>query len=306
MKKLLSSVALATVMAVSFAQTTDQTPTTVVNPNGSITSIMSANNLSYEDAAAVMAIARATNMDPAIVVTTRGTVTAPFYDLEPAYIIAQQSGKQFIDVYGMYTGGQTWLQIANSLNVSPTYWNPNNVATDSWTNDDFAKYSWAAMMAKNYGMSPDDYTYFTAQTIPFNEIVVAEEVAKENNRPVRDVIVAYNTNKDWPTVWSSTTTTTTTTTTTMPPATPPVTVPPDTTQTKTTTTTSTMPVANEDTVPADHHTQTAEASPIEEWQVNGANVEEFMTGASNEASTTSTFALHRKHHSRHHRSRRHR
>src|SRR5438309_1044030 len=112
MRKLLTSAALAAVMAVSFAQTNQNQTTVVRTPDGDIVTFVNSNNLSFEDAAAAMAIGRSLNMDPAAVLAARGTINAPFYQLAPAYVIQQQSGKPLSDIWNMYQNGSTWMQIA--------------------------------------------------------------------------------------------------------------------------------------------------------------------------------------------------
>jgi hypothetical protein len=340
MKKLLATIAFSTVMAMSFAQT-DQTQSTVVRtPDGSVMTLVKDTNMSWEDAAATMALARALNMDPAAILSTRGTVNAPFYTLAPAYVIQQQSGKPFSDIWQMYNSGMTWMQIANQLNVQPSYYNPLNGDTASWTNDDFSRGVWETILQKNYGMTPEDFTYFTTNNTPFNELVVGQVLAREDNAPVRDVMTYYGTNKDWPGVQqkfytSSSTTSTTTTrpggdTDTMSGMNNTGTNPQSTSQSTTTTSSSssTMPVQNgtngnngqtnngnsgdtntngnsnngnsSDTMAA-HHTNSVTPDPIKEWQVNGGNILAYNPQMASAGSSTSQSSYGMRRHHRHHR-----
>lgn len=331
------------VLGMAIAQTTDQTQTTTVTTqttavqpqqNGMVVTIMKNNNLSWEDAAATVALARALNMDPQLIVTQRTSYpNVSVYDLAPGFVIAQESGKPFSDVYSMYTGGQTWLQISNNLNVPVAYWNPANVTTTSWTNDDYSNGVWQAILEKNYGMSPDDVVYFTTKKMPMNEVIVGEVVSRDDNTPIRDVMNAYNGNRDWSAIDQqfalnqnnpmnqSQVTNTQATLPTVNPNTPVVnqttttnttTIQPQPVQTAPVTNTENQPIGNGETSNAGvnqsgatngNHVTSAMVSPIEEWQVNGASINAY-NGWTNTASTSSTYALHR-HHRRHHRMRRH-
>lgn len=317
MRKLLTCAALATVMAVGFAQTTQ----TVVTPDGNIVTFVQNNNLSYEDAAAAMAIARAYNMDPAAVLAARGTISAPFYQLAPAYMIQQQSGKPLSDIWNMYNNGMTWMQIANQLNVPATYYNPTSADTSNWNNDTFNQGVWQYMLQNNYAMTPDDFNYFTTNHVPMNEVVVGEVLSRQDNRPIRDVMTAYNGNNDWSalqnqfantgvnntkndmttqaTSTTSTTTTSSSSTTTMP-------ANGQANGSESTTTTSTMPVATDNfSVPANHHTQTVTANPIQEWQVNGGDIVAYNPGYAFTTTTHTSYGLSRRHHRHHRRHHRH-
>jgi hypothetical protein len=318
---------MAAVLGSAFAQTTQTT--TTVNPDGSLNTFVTTNHYSWEDAAAAMALAKAFNMDPNAVVTMRGTTTTPYFDLAPAFLIANQSGKPFTDIMRMYNNGQTWMDIAKQLNVNATYFNPGNADVSNWTNTDFTNGVWQTILQNQYAMSPTDYSYFQSQAYPLNEVVVADVLANQSNRPVRDVYTSYYSQHDWPTVWSSFSQTNSSSTTNsmsmnngsgnmgnnsnsnnnnnnnMSSATNTTnttsTTPSESTQSSTSSSTSTMttqpvPAAN-DTVPANHHTQTVAGDPIKEWQVAGRGP---WTSAS---SRSSSFTL-RRHH-RHHRSRRH-
>jgi len=270
MKKVLATISLAVVFAAAaLAQTT--TTTTVDNQGNTVTTtyqiqpFMTQNNLSWEDAAAALALSKATGFTPDVVVTDRGPITTSYYDLAPAYVIAQQSGKPFSDIMNMYNNGMTWMQIANQLNVSPTYWNPGSVDTSAWTNADFTNNTWRYIMQNQYAMSPEDYTYFTTNNVPMNEVVVSEVYANQFGQPVRTVYTTYTTdNSQWPTVYtyysnpsnfqSSSSTSyqrTETVTTTTP------------------TTTEPIVSTHEDfVVPANHHTQTV-FSPGEYANISG-------------------------------------
>src|SRR2546423_8729968 len=273
MTKLLTSMALAAMVAVGLAQTTQ---TTVVHtPDGDVVAFVNNNNLTYEDAAADFAIARALNMDPAAVMAMRGDINAPFYQLAPAYVISQQSGQPLSSIWDMYNNGMTWMQIANQYNVPASYYNPLNVDTSAYSNDQFTTGVWEDILQNNYAMTPDDFTYYTTNNVPLNEVVVGDVLARQDNMSARDVINAYNANHDWvafqnnyannitpmDTTSSSTTTTTTTTTTPVTPVEP--------TGSETTTTV--------DYLHAAHHTQTAPADPIQEWQLNGGGIKAHKT-----------------------------
>jgi len=317
MRKLLSTLAVAAVMAVSFGQTTDQKTTAVVhNPDGSITTFMKSNNMSWEDAASAMAIARYLNMDPAMVLSQRGTVTAPFYSLAPVYVMQQQSGKPFQEIWTSYDGGSTWMQLANQYNLGATYYNPSNVDTSAWTNDDFSRNMWQVILAKNYGMTPEDFTYFTTENIPLNEVVVGEVVAREDNASIRDVMNSYNTNHDWQTVnqtLASNGTSTTTATNTMPantqnPTTSPNPQTPANTEPQSTSDTTTT--SNNNTATANRDASTSNvtagvASPIEEWQVNGADINAYNGWTAQTSSTYGLSRKHRRHSTSRHKARRH-
>jgi hypothetical protein len=113
----------------------------------------------------------------------------------------------------MYNGGQTWMDIAKSLNVPASVWNPTSVDTTTWTNADFTNSVWRGILQNSYMMSPEDWTYFQSQTYPLNEVVVADVYGNEVGRPVRDVYSAYSAgNNQWSSVQSSFNQTTTTTT----------------------------------------------------------------------------------------------
>src|SRR5438270_6592081 len=208
MKKVLATISLAVVYAAA-ALTQTTTTTTVDNQGNTVVTtyqiqpFMTQNNLSWEDAAAAIALSKATGWTPTTIVTDRGTFTQPYYDLAPAYVIAQQSGRPFSDIMSMYNNGQTWLQIAQQLNVNPMYWNPSSVDTSTWTNTDFTNNTWRYILQNQYAMTPEDYTYFTTQNVPMNEVVVSEVYANQFGQPVRTVYTTYTTdNSSWPTVYS--------------------------------------------------------------------------------------------------------
>jgi hypothetical protein len=324
MKKLLMTMAVASVMAAAFAQsdgsTSPMTTTVTQTPDGTVVGLVKANNISWEDAAAVMALARDLNMDPNAIITTRGSVNAPFYTLAPAFILQQQSGKQFSDIWNMYTGGKTWTQIATELNVDPTYYNPLSANAANWTNDDFNTGVWQAILQKNYGATSEDFSYFTANTVPYNEVVVGEVLARQDNMPARDVITSYNANKDWQaldTKWQSSSQTPASTSqpmtppapapmppTTTPPAPPPVVMPPL-TPPENPPITEPPPAANPNTdVMSAPNTNTVEADPIAEWQIDGGDIVAYNPNyAFTTQTTTSTYALHRRHRTVWHRRR---
>jgi len=285
MKKALASISLGVVLAAAaLAQTTTTTTTTTTYQ---IQPFMTQNNLTWEDAAAALALSKATGFTPDVIVTDRGTVATPYYDLAPAYVIAQQSGKPFSDIMNMYNNGMTWLQIAQQLNVNPSYWNPMSVDTTGWTNTDFTNNVWRYILTNDYAMSPDDYTYFTTNNIPMNEVVVADVYGNQFNVPVRTVYTTYTTDQSsWPQVYtfysnpsnfqsSSSTSYQRTETITQ-------------TTTPTTTVTPSTPV-EEFSVPANHHTQTV-FSPGEY-----ANI----SGYSGYSSYTVRHTLRRRHYKRH-------
>jgi hypothetical protein len=207
---MLGTLALATVMAAAFAQTPTnssngtmstvdqgmQTGTTQTN-NGTVVMFMRTNNMNWEDAAAATALARAMDVAPTQVMTMRGTMTGPYYQMAPAFIISHYSGKPVADIWQAYQGGQTWMQIANSYNLPTTYYNPGNVDTSNWTNDDFTNGVWHGVFTNYYGMTPDDWVYFSTRKMPMNELVVGEVLARQDNTPLKDVMTAYGTHPDW-------------------------------------------------------------------------------------------------------------
>lgn len=321
---MLGTMALAAVMAVAFAQnpnntgngtmsTTVQTTTASGQPwNGSISTFATTNNMSWEDAASAIALARAMNMQPNTIVTMRGTVNTPYYQMAPAFIISEQSGHPVADIWQAYQGGQTWMQIANQYNVPATYWNPTNVDTSNWTNDDFTNGVWHGVMANYYGMTPDDWVFFNTRKTPMNEVVVGEVVSRQDNTPIRDVMTAYGTHPDWVSVDEqyaanaggaknqsqqtqtlatmpvnngnaqamnppnpdNTTTMTTTTSGATTQTNPPQGTTESTTTTNTTTTTTTpVPDQEPTTVGSTGPVKiTPQDSPIQEWQINGASI----------------------------------
>ncbi|HEY3780659.1 MAG TPA: hypothetical protein VGL56_06220 [Fimbriimonadaceae bacterium] len=338
MRKTITSFALTVVMALAFGQaqpttqTTTQTtaPAVVVQTSASpIQDFVKNNNVSWEDAAASIALARDLNMDPQAILTQKsGIQNVSMYQLAPAFVIQQQTGKNLSDIYGMYSGGQTWLQIANGQNVPASLYNPNNVDTSAWTNDDFTKATWQAILMKNYGMTVDDAVYFGNTKNQMNEVIVGQIVSREDNTPIRDVMSAYANNQDWGSIdqqfamnrQNPPNQSQNAVVVTNPPAqvvtvapvvtqpapvaaapqpattdaTPPVTTgdpDPGATTTETTTTTSHMAV------------QSSSASPIEEWQIGGADINPY-NGWADVTTTTTTYTLHR-HHKHHVRRRRH-
>ena len=60
---------------------------------------------------------------------------------------------------------------------------------------------WQSVMRNYYYASPEDITWFSSQSTPWKEVVVANVYGTELNRPVRDVYTAYTTSSNsWTTV----------------------------------------------------------------------------------------------------------
>jgi hypothetical protein len=311
-----------------------------------IADVATANNLSFNEAAAAIALDKSLNTTTPALMSARGNVNATFYQLGPAFVISQQSGKSFSDVYSMYAGGQTWMQIAQNLNVPAKAYNPANLDTTSWTNDDFTNGVWQTILMNNYGLTNDDAVKFVAGKTSVEPLVVGEVVAKEDNTPIPDVMQKYNDHADWsavdqafmvnmqqppnqsqvvaskdapinktadtsansqtvnPPVATDTTTTTTTQTDANSNSTP--------TTNGQTDAANNPGNANPNPVPRQPQTTTtatggttgaaAGGDPIEEWQVNGGDINPYNGWA--ESTTTSEFALHRTSSHHHHRMRR--
>lgn len=292
MRRMLSSLALAAVIAASFAQTNSgQNNTGTTNGNVTITSpvqgtttistFATTNNMTWEDAAAALALARAYNMQPDMIITQRGTVTSPYFDLAPAYMIASQSGKPFTEIWQMYNNGTTWMDIAHQLNVSPTYYNPSSTDMTSWTNTDFQNGVWTYILQNSYKMTPEDFTYFNEQHVPMNQVVVADVYGMEANRPVRDIYTDYTKYNDWPKMYQSY---------------------------SSTTTTSMMPANkgnqgngnNEDMSNSNHTASMVAPDPIKEWQVV-----DMDPGSEMSAHSSSAYGLSKGHKSSSHKSKKH-
>src|SRR4051794_22507700 len=131
MKKLLAVLIFGASLSASFAQndansttTTTVTSTSTWNPNIEVGSFMTQNNLSMEDAAAAIAIARASGVEPSAVLADRGGVTTSFYDLAPAYWISRYSSQPVVTILNMYNSGQTWMDIARNYNIAHWMFNP--------------------------------------------------------------------------------------------------------------------------------------------------------------------------------------
>jgi len=189
MKRLLAILAFASVIGAAFCQTGQVVTSVQIEP------FMTQNNLSYEDAAAALAIARMTGMTPEVVLSTRGAgVSTPYYELAPAYMISWQTGRPYSEIVGMYNGGQSWQQIARDLSVPVMFWNPNGVDTTSWTNSDFENAMWQSMLMSTYGLPATDVEYVTGLNIPPREALVAAVIASETHQPVRDIAASYSVN----------------------------------------------------------------------------------------------------------------
>lgn len=341
MKKTLLALAFGAVAAVSLAQTTplNGAPQTAplaptrtpqaTSPNAPapalnyrVEDISAKFNLSTEDAAAAIALSKALKTDPATIVADKGLINATLYQLGPAFQLQQATGKSITDLYNMYSGGQTWMQIASANNVPAAAYNPTGVDTTNWTNDDFTSGVWQSILMTNYGLSNDDMVFLSSglhEAMP--EVVTGAVVAREDNTPIRDVMNAYNQHSDWtaieqqyalnvhnpPNQSQLTTAAPSTppapenteaqnstavagTTVTTPPAgtTSEANPPPTTTVTATTTqnlTTGPSQTTSEDT-----------PSAIEEWQIHGGDINPYNGWA--ETTTMNTYALHTKHHYR--------
>jgi hypothetical protein len=343
MRKTLYASALSLLAALSMAQST--TPTTgdpVANPQattpGAIATVPSTKlqdlsekmSLNNEDAAATIALSTAYKKDPSMIVADKGNLNATIYQLGPAFALQQPTNKSVTDLVTMNTGGQTWLQIAQANNISASVYNPTGVDTSSWTNDDFTSGVWQGILMSNYGLSKDDMVYLTTGLHEgLNEVVVGAVVAREDNTPIRDVMSAYNQHSDWsaieqqyalnvhtPPNQSQNTTDATAVVTT--PVSPPPTqttaaVPAtqDTTTTDTTTDQTTpaqpQPQAQSSgtTTSTDNMATESALSPIEEWQIQGGDINPYNGWA--EASESVTYGLSASHHHRRvRRARRHR
>ncbi len=335
MKKTLFALAFGSVAAVLLAQdtTTQQIPAPtqtpqVTSPNAPapamsyrVEDISSKFNLSTEDASAAIALSTALKTDPATIVADKGQINATLYQLAPAIEMHQASGKSITDLYSMYSGGQTWMQIAQANNVPATFYNPSGVDTTNWTNDDFTSGVWQSILMNNYGLSNDDMVYLSSGIHEaMNEVVVGAVVAREDNTPIRDVMNAYNQHADWSAIeqqyalnvhnppnqsqqttpapgttlaqtGESANSNTAVTTPAAENTSPSDSTPPPTT---TDTTPSTTQAPATTTPPTSE--MSANASPVEEWQVQGADINPYNGWA--ETTTVDTFALHRKHHYR--------
>jgi hypothetical protein len=192
MKRILATFVCAALMGAAFSQTT--TTQTTISPEVRIGPFMTANNLNWEDAATVFAISRMTGMSPELVLTTRGSLTSPWMDLAPAFMLATQSGRTFGDVMNMFNTGQTWLQIADTLGVPSIYWNPLGITTSGWTNADFQNAVWQSMLRTSLGLPEQDVLYLSNLGIPLSQQLVAVEIAREHQIPVRDVAATYAVN----------------------------------------------------------------------------------------------------------------
>lgn len=336
--------AFTVVMAAAIAQQNPPSTTAQAQSPESIAVVVQNNsNMSWEDAASLLALARDMNMDTKALIAEHGTAAGTYYDLAPAYIIQKQSGKTFDEIWTMHSNGQTWLQIAQAQGVPTSYYNPTNMDTANWTDADFTKSLWQALLERDYGMTTDDLNTFTiTDSFPLNEVVVSEVVAREDNTPASQIITAYNTNKDWRAIQQQYAMNTQSQTVATPP--PPVATPPETTPPPVANPpTATPPVTNPPTAaqppnpeqtppPAQAQTsppatgETTETttttsalharipykidsdipSPIEEWQVMGADINPYNYWPE-QAVTHQTYGLSRYHHRRHHyRVRRHR
>ncbi|HSI72813.1 MAG TPA: hypothetical protein VK934_06520 [Fimbriimonas sp.] len=200
MHKLIATLALAAAIGSAFAQTTTtetQSTTTsnvVLSPQFQIGPFMTSHNLSWQDAAAVYALSRYTGMTPDLVFSTRGANTSSFYDLAPAFVLANQAGAPVSDVLNMYNTGRTWLDIANSLGVPSIYWNPLGANTGGWTNSDLTAAVWEGLLRGNFGLSNPDVMYIQNLNIPLADQVALVEFSREMNVPVRDVAATYSVN----------------------------------------------------------------------------------------------------------------
>jgi len=191
----------------------------------------------------------------------------------------------------MYNDGMTWMQIANQYNVPASYYNPFGVDTSAYSNDAFTQGVWDAILQNNYAMTPSDFTYYSANNVPLNEVVVADVLARQDNMSPRDVITGYDANHDWAAFQNNYANYVT---------------PMNSTSSTTTTTVAVTPSGSETTNTVDylhayHHTQTAAGDPVEEWQINGHDIRAYNPGY---AFTSSRYTLQRHH--RRHRVRRHR
>jgi len=205
MKKLLAVLIFGASLTGAFAQTdaanstsTVQVTTTNWYPNIELGPFMTQNNLSVQDAAAALAIARATGVQPSVVLTDRGSLTNSFYDLAPAYWISRYSSQPVSTILNMYNSGQTWMDIAKNYNIAHWMFNPDSVDTSAWTNADFTNAVWRNMMTTQLGMTSSDFTSFSERKAPWNDVVVADVYGLETGQPVSDIWNTYSTNaNDW-------------------------------------------------------------------------------------------------------------
>jgi hypothetical protein len=248
----------------------------------------------------------ALKIDPATIVADKGSINATVYQLGPAFEMQQATGKSVADLYSMFQNGQTWMQIATASSVSVSAYNPTNVDTTSWTNDDFTSGVWQSILMANYGLNADTMVYLSSGLHEgMNEVVVGAVVAREDNTPIRDVMNAYNQHSDWSAIEgqfavnihnppNQSQVTTDTATTPQVAATPP----PDATAEA-----NPAPAPATENPPATTPDQTATSqpaiealSPVEEWQISGGDINPYNGWA--ETTTVNTYALHRKHHRR--------
>ena len=180
--------------------TTSRPQRFVIAPIGPL---VTQNNLTWEDAAATVILAQATQQTPDQVITLRTTdlASTSFMDLAPAVLMSWSGSRPLADVYSLYTGGTPWVDLATQTTLAPTYWNTSLVPTSSWTNTDFTSNMWQSLLFNNLFVPTSEISWFGTQNIPLEQQLVASVIGREFNLPVRDVLAAYNAaNGNWATV----------------------------------------------------------------------------------------------------------
>jgi hypothetical protein len=150
------------------------------------------NNLSWEDAAMVLAISRATKMSPQAIIGARSLIAdGNLMNLGPALLLATTSGRSPESVLGMVGQGAMYASIADTLGVPATLWNPFYMPTTDWTNTDVRDAMWYGLLHNSLYVPTSEFAYFDAMGLPMEQLIVASVLGREFNLPASTVQMTY-------------------------------------------------------------------------------------------------------------------
>lgn len=164
----------------------------------SVTALMSKHNVSWTEAIGAALLADALGIDATFVVSTGRRMGVSVYDLAPAIVIHQHSGRDIAYIWEMNKKKKKgWGVIAHELGIHPGVFNKNRQWLMSARDDEFVSAIWIHSMHRATGFPVNTIAAWRARGLDLPGTVATVHIAYATKQPAPVVITQWQRTRDW-------------------------------------------------------------------------------------------------------------
>jgi hypothetical protein len=164
----------------------------------SITAVVRKSGLSWEEAAAVLLLAKVLGIDMTMIVTTRKETSTPIFVLAPAVVIAKVSKKDLREIVKMRGKGHGWGVIAHRLGVHPGAFNQQRVILSKLSDEDLVASVWLSVLSQAFGIPTGQIAKFRQEGLEWGDVIALLQVSAASKTEPEKVLARWREmGRDW-------------------------------------------------------------------------------------------------------------